>query len=203
MKLPAYLAPVLAAALAAAAVAQPAAAFTRPIIDLSVGKSFGSDGTPNDGGMSAALSPLWNAGDRSRFGVTAFADDIGTSRTVLFDRTGSVDLGTIAQRHRMSYGLAWRGDRDVIRRPRWAAGLTALAGWWRVADDVRGNGAEAVSAVGYALGLDARRRMSPRHEVGLAVRYQELTSDRHSVFRRVDHYGTAALEWRWTVDAGK
>ena len=201
MRLPAFIVPALAAALVAAVAAHPAAALTKPAFDIAIGKSFAIDGVPNTGGMSVAFSPLWSIGDRSRFGVTGFADDIGTTQMLLVDRTSALDLGTVAQRHRMTYGLAWRADRDVIRRKRWVAGLTALAGWWRVTDDIRGDFADAASAVGLGLGFEARRAMTSRHEFGLAARYQELTSDRHAGFRRVDHYATAALEWRWTVDA--
>jgi hypothetical protein len=203
MKSPVCLAPVLIAVLAVAAMSQPAAAFTKPQLDLAVGKTFGIDGTPSTGGMSVAFSPLWNLGERSRFGVTGFVDDIGTSAVQLVDRTNSLDLGTVADLHRLTYGVAWRADHDVVRRKRWAAAVTGLAGWWRVADDVRGNPTTAASAIGFGLGLEARKAMTLRHEFGLAVRYQELTSDRHAAFRRVDHYATAALSWRWTVDAGK
>ncbi len=189
-----------AVALAAALAAGPASAFSKPVLDLAAGKTFGVDGTPNAGGLSVAVSPLWRAGDRALFGGSVFFDDIGTASAELFDGANGIDLGTIGDRHRMIYGLAWRGDYDLVQRRRWTAGLTGMAGWWRIQDDLRGDPVAAASAVGYSLGVGARRAMTPRHEVGIALRYQELTSDRRAGFRRVDHYATAGLEWRWTAD---
>ena len=181
------------------AAARPAAAFSPPILDFSLGRSFGSDGAPNAGGISAALSPMWDMGESGRFGATLFADDIGTTRLALRDRTSGADLGLVADRHRQAYGLAWRADYDLVRRARWATALSGTAGWWRITDDVRGAITQASSAIGLGLGLEVRHALALRHEAGFAVRYQELTSDRHSNYRRVDHYATAALEWRWTV----
>jgi len=191
---------ILAVILAGAVFARPAAAFSFPVLDVALGQSLGVDGAPNDGGLSAEFSPLWRVGERSHFGLTTFADDIGTGTLDLVDHSSGTDLGTVTEHHRMTYGLAWRADHDVLQRRRWAVGVSGLAGWWRIQDDVRGASAGAASAVGYAIGLDIRNAMTSRHEFGIATRWQALTSDRHSSFRRVDHYATAALEWRWTTD---
>ncbi len=194
----------LALAAALGACARPAAAWSVPAFDLAVGQSFGIDGTPHEGGLAVAFSPLWRAGDHARFGATVFADDIGNQTEELFDRSrsdlGSPELGTVVSLHRMTWGLAWRGDWDVLRRGRWTGSLSGLGGWWRVQDDVRGTNLDAASAVGYALGASARRQVTGRHEVGVTLRWQQLTSDRHANYRRVDHYATAALDWRWSLE---
>jgi hypothetical protein len=175
-----------------------ARAFSMPALDLSMGQSFGVDGTPNDGGLSVEFAPLWRAGARTRFGIAAFADDIGNSRQALANQ--GVDLGTVVSLHRMTWGYAWRADYDFVHRDKWAAGLTGVAGWWRIQDDIRGNNAQAASAVGGGLGLSARHTLTGRHEVGVSVRWRALTNDKSAEFQRVDHYATAALEWRWGID---
>jgi hypothetical protein len=175
-----------------------ARAFSMPALDLSMGQSFGVDGSPNDGGLSVEFAPLWRAGERAHFGIAAFADDIGNDRQSLSNK--GVDLGTVVSLHRMTWGYAWRADYDFARGRKWAAAVTGVAGWWRIQDDVRGINAQAASAVGAGLGLSARRTLTGRHEVGLSVRWRALTNDKSAEFQRVDHYATAALQWRWGID---
>lgn len=172
-----------------------AAAFSQPTLDVTVGKSFAMDHEPSGGGLSAAIAPMWPFANHARFGVALFADDIGTDIDPLAD-DGS-DLGMAASRHRWAWGGAWRGDADVMRGKRWVANVSGSMGWWRVEDDRSGRFLAAAGSVGIAAGLGIRRHMTPHHDAGLVVRWHELTSDRHSIFRRVDHYATASLEWRW------
>ena len=197
----ALLAPALVAALAVAAFAGSAAAFSSPTLDASVGRTLGAHGEPNDGGVSVMFSPMWSAGNRTRFGVATFVDDIGTTQKPFVDAAGGALIGSVADRHRMTWGFAWRADHDVLLRRRWSVGVSALTGWWRVVDDLRGTPLEAASAVGLGVGIDARRKLAARHEIGIATRWQTMTSDPHAAFQRVHHYATAALEWRWTVSA--
>jgi hypothetical protein len=181
--------------------ARTAAAWSRPALDLAVGESFGAAGLPQGGGLSATLSPLWPVGERARFGVALFADDIGTTLGHLYDPNDHTDLGLVAQRHRWTWGGAWRGDLDMVRRPRWTAAATGAWGYWRVEDDVRGVVQQAGSAVGFTVGAEARRTGAAHHQLGLVVRYHRLLGDRNTGFQRVSHYATGALEWRWAGNA--
>jgi hypothetical protein len=193
--------PALRALLVVAALAAGAGrahAFSLPALDLSMGQSFGVDGAPNDGGLSVEFAPLWRAGERTRFGVAAFADDIGNSTQSISNK--GVDIGTVTSLHRMTWGYAWRVDYDLLRGRKWAAGVNGLAGWWRVQDDTRGTDYRAASAVGGAFGVAARRTLTGRHDIGLNVQWHQLTSDKSAGFQRVDRYATAALEWRWNID---
>src|SRR5438874_1399956 len=97
---------VLAMACAGALVggARPVAALPPPALDVTFGNTFGSDGSPNSGGLAFAFSPLWRAGDRARFGASVFADDIGNQTQELLNRAQGTDLGTIVSLHRMAYG---------------------------------------------------------------------------------------------------
>jgi hypothetical protein len=186
---------IAAAALAAAP--HNAAAWSRPELVFSAGKSFAVNGSPSGGGLCASLSPMWASGEHGSFGATVFAHDIGTRVTDLLDPNDHTSLGLTATQHRWAWGAAWRGDYELTRSKRWATGVSGTLGWWRVEDDRSGRFIAAAGAVGLGLGADVRRVMTKQHEVGLALRYHELTSDRHSAFRRVDHYATGALEWRW------
>jgi len=197
---------MLVSALFLAALALPAApaaagAWSRPDLDLSAGQSFGTDGDPTGGGFAVALAPLWPAGDHARFGVSVFADDIGTSLVEVYDRNSGQDLGTVSTRHRWTWGAAWRGDYDLVRRPRWGSSVSGEWGWWRVEDDVRGTIQSAISAVGVGLGVDARHRLAGTHSVGVNVKYRQLFDPHDSAGRHPWHYASAALEWRWAATA--
>jgi len=189
---------VALAAAATAAFAPPAHALSAPAIELAAGQAFGADGAPGGGGLSVAVTPLWPAGDRARFGVTLFADDIGTSLTPLLDPHNGTNLGTSASLHRWTWGAAWRGDLDVARRGPWTASASGTWGWWRIVDDSGGNFVAAASAVGIGLGGAVRHPLGVGHQVGLAVRWQRLFAEKNSAYRRMQGYASAALEWNWT-----
>jgi hypothetical protein len=193
-----FAAPLLAAAVAAAAIAGPGAAVPRPQLVLAAGQSFGADGNPSGGGLSAAFSPLWPVADHARFGGTVFADDIGTDLGRLFDPHTGGDLGAVALRHRWAWGAAWRGEYDLHQAARWAAGASGTWGWYRFEDDQRGAVTGARSAVGLSLGTDVRRTVSPTQQLGVALRYHQLFQGRRAAPKQVRRYATAALEWRWS-----
>jgi len=188
-----------AAMVAAALAAAPARALTPPALHFALGGSFGADGNPDSGGITASVAPLWPLGSRGRFGVEAFAHDIGSDIGALLDPHNGVDLGLVANRHRWAWGGAWRGDVDVVARPKWASSLTGTWGYWRIVDDVRGSLSRSASAVGVGAGIDARRRLTTGHMVGIAARWQKLFAERNSDYRRVGQYATVALEWNWAA----
>lgn len=190
---------LLGVTLAAAGAPGTAGAWTRPDFELTLGRTLGANDTPNDGGLSVAVAPMWTAADRAHFGVSVFADDIGTHLATLRDPNVGTDLGVTADLHRWTWGVAWRGDLDVIQRKRWAGGLSAQMGWWRILDDVRGGSLATASDVGLAVGANVRRTLTGDHEVGVAGRWQRLFDQRNSAYRRADGYATLALEWRWNA----
>lgn len=187
----------LALATALAPCAQRAQAMPRPSLDVGLGSTFWATGSPSGGGLSASLSPLWPVLDRARFGATLFADDIGTTVVQLYDRNDGTALGPAAENHRWAYGAAWRGDFDVLTRPKWSLAGTGAWGYWRVEDDRRGTTTAAAGAVGFALGVEGLRSLNARHSAGLALRYHRLFPDRRAAYARTQRYASAALEWRW------
>jgi hypothetical protein len=194
-RIPAIL--LLGVAALAAASARPAAAWSLPSLDVAVGKAHPGPGTPYEGGMSFAISPLWPAGDHAQFGVSFMADDMGATLIDLYDLNDGVALGTVATNHGTTWAAAWRGDVDLLRRPKWVVGATGNIGYWRVADDIRGARTGTASDVGLGLGLSARRRFAHTHEYGVVVRAQRLFDQRNAAYRRAGSYSTVALEWRW------
>jgi len=189
----------LAAGLGAALLApvQAAAGPPRPDIVIGAGGTFATSGTPQGGGASFSLSPLWAVNDRMRFGVMVFADDIGTTIARLSDPNDGSDLGAVALDHRWTFGGAWRADADLVHRGRWTGAVTGSWGYWRIEDDVRGVTTAAASAVGVTLGANARHAMSSGQAIGFEVRYHKIFSDRGTAYRRVEHYASAAIDWRW------
>jgi hypothetical protein len=176
---------------------RPAHAWSRPEFNFAAGSTFGADGSPGEGGAAASITPMWPVGERVRFGVSLFADDIGTELGQLYDPNDHTDLGTGALRHRWVWGAAWRGDADIARRGRWAASLSGTWGWSRIEDDSRGAPLTAASAVGVGLGGGVRRSVAPGQTLGLVVRWQRLFAERNASYRRVERYTSAAVEWGW------
>ncbi len=187
---------LLVAALGAAA-ARPAHAGAVPVFSFAAGTTLGADSSPAGGGASLTLSPMWPVSDRVRFGVSLFADDIGSDLGDLFDPNDQSNLGTVSLGHRWTWGAAWRGDVDLARAGRWAASASGTWGWWRVEDDLRGTPVASASSVGAGIGMEVRRSVAPGQTLGLLVRGQRLFAQGNSSYRRVQHYATAALEWNW------
>ncbi len=188
---------VIAAVLVAGLSAHDASAWSRPQIVFSAGQTFGADGSPSDGGLSAAVTPTWPAGDHARFGVSLFADDIGTDLGTLFDPNDHTVLGTVGLNHRWAWGAAWRGDVDVMHRGRWTGSVLGTMGWTRIEDDRRGDVTNAASAVSLGGGVGFRRAVGTHHDLGVTVRWQRLFAERNASYRRVQQYAAAAVEWGW------
>jgi hypothetical protein len=191
------LAAALVAALATSTSAFPWA--SRPALVVSAGGTFAVTGTPDGGGLSFSISPMWPVTERVRFGLVAYADDMGSTLVELRDPNDGTSLGTAADLHRWAWGAAWRADADVWSLGRWAGGASGAWGYWRVEDDRRGQNLAAASALGFTLGADARHPVGRARDIGLALRYHRLSLDRSAGWRRVDRYASAALELRWAA----
>ena len=196
MKIRSLIEAMVAVALVAA-VSRPAHAWSRPEVNLAAGTTLGADNLPAQGGLSVVLAPMWPITDHARFGVSVFADDIGSELGQLRDPNNNTSLGTAAFAHRWTWGGAWRGDVDVARAGRWTASASGTWGWWRIEDDLRGTNVASASAVGVGLGGEMRRPIAPSQTLGIIVRWQRLFAQRNSSYRRVQHYASAALEWGW------
>lgn len=199
--------PLCLAALLAGAAATTTTALARPLVPapalaLAGGKTFAVTGEPSGGGASASIAALWPVMERVRFGVQAYADDIGTEVVELLDPNDGTPLGPVAEMHRWAWGAAWRAEADVWSLGRWKGGASGGFGLWRVEDDQRGATFAAGSAVGFRLGADARRPFGRGREIGLALNYHRLDPNDDSAWRRVDRYASAALELRWTGEGG-
>jgi len=186
----------LAAALALAAPAARAAA--GPEMLAGAGGTFAVLGEPNEGGLSAALSVLWpvDAGfedpERVRFGVTGFADDLGTTFGQLVDSAQpTVILGTTEVAHRWAWGVAWRMDASLPGRRGWTPVASGTWGYYHVADDRRGERLAAVESTGFSLAGGVRHAVLKGATMGAMVRYHRLFND------IAGRYASAGLEFGW------
>jgi hypothetical protein len=189
----------VATAMAAATCASASPRVARPDLVLSAGSTFAVTGTPDGGGASFSISPMWPVNERVRFGLVAYADDMGSTLVELRDPNDGVPLGTSAELHRWAWGGAWRAEADLWQHGRWMGGASGSWGYWRVEDDRRGASVAAGSALGFGLGADARRAVGRSRAVGVALRYHRLSVDRSAAWRRADRYASAALELRWVA----
>lgn len=192
---------VLSAAFAALFAAAPAGAVRWMPTDLTLdaGATFATTGDPNGGGASLRATPQWAVTDRVKFGVEIFADDIGTEGVEMIDANDGSSRGIVAQTHRWVYGAAWRADGDLYGGRKWKAGVSGSWGYWRVEDDIRGATQAAFSGVGFGGSAHLRRNVSRTQDLGVALGYTRVFSDRSAEFDRVDRYAWGALEWRWSL----
>jgi len=195
------LAGALAALGVALLVAAPAAASLRPDLTTEAGGTFGINAEPDGGGFSLALAATWPVEPPFglfgglRFGLMGFSDDMGSEEIRLQDPNDpSIDLGPAEGAHRMTWGGAWRLDATLPASWwGWTPAGNATWGVWRVQDDVRGEIQHAVTSTGFGLGLGVERPLTPRHTIGLGVRYQRLFND------TVGRYMSGGLSWRWNL----
>jgi hypothetical protein len=181
---------VWSAALAAALVAS--AAHALPRIELGLGATASSSDGPQESGASATLAALWEIGPRFEFGPMLFADDLGSTLGRLRDANDpSIDLGPIAERHRMTFGGAWRVDALLRSRGRWNGRAGATWGYYRIHEDRIGVVQQALSAVGWSLGAGASRTLWPSTALGISVRWHQLLEERQ------DHYVRATVDLMW------
>jgi len=202
---PLFLAALLVAGAASAAtgaLARPAISIPPPTLEFAGGTTFAVTGEPAGGGATFSVAALWPVMERVRFGVQAYADDIGTEIVELRDPNDGTPLGPAAEMHRWTWGAAWRAEADVWSLGRWKGGASGGLGLWRVEDDRRGVTFAAGSAVGFRLGADARRPFGRGREIGVAINYHRLDQNDQTAWRRVGRYASAAIEFRWTGESG-
>ena len=193
MRRRAGIATILAAVMAMAAGAA-TADDRRPEVVIDVGHTLAVKGDPGGGGIALGVSLLWRVEERFRIGVTATADGLG-ERTGRLLGPGGVDLGPIAELHRVAQGAALRLEAHPGGEHRLDPYLAASWGLYRVRDDVRGAWLGSDDAAGLGLGAGVLRRFSDHHAAGLAVRGQQLSRG------GAGRYLAAALEWRWSMSA--
>ena len=173
------------------------AASTSPEILVAAGSTLGVTGKPGTGGATASLGMLWPVEGRFAFGVSLFADDLGTGLADLHDPNTGIALGTVASSHRWSYGGEWRAEtrlRDSRRvRLLWGAGF----GYGRQEIDQRGDNRGAVSAVVASTGATFLWKAAHGHAFGTTLAYRRELVHRANDPDRATSWATAALEWRW------
>lgn len=170
-------------------------------VDFTAGNTFATTGDPSGGGVSFSATPLWDMTERLHFGVSVFADDIGSRVSELRDPNDGTPIGSVAELHRWAWGGAWHADMDLFSLGRWQTEASSSWGYWRIEDDVRGRTHAANSAVGFAFAGGVHRAVSKTHDLGCLVSYNRVFSDRRQAADRVDRYATVALEWRWMTSA--
>lgn len=180
----------------ACAVARPAAAGPSwPDVLVDGGYTFGASGEPGGGGVMAALAGMWPVDDHLSFGVSAYADDIGTDLEQFIETGPPLTLlGTYENNHRFVYGAGWRLDYESTTKKVWRPFATAGWQYARVQDDARGEVRHAQSAASFGIGGGVRRSLLTSNTVGLLLRYNQIADD------RVKHYLGAAIEWGWRFE---
>ena len=133
---------------------------------------------------------MWPFEEPYRFGIIAFADDLGETLGRLYNSQGE-DLGPVAGVHRLSWGFGWRAEAHRALGERYD--LFGLGTWayYRMEEDVQGTTTRRVNATGLGVGVGASRALTGSQEVGLTVIYRQLW---RGVTQR---YLTVAAEWRW------
>lgn len=178
---------------AVAALAAPAAAGPRvPDFRLTVGGTAAVSGDPSNGGFSLGGTALWPVEGPWRFGVTGFADDMGTQLDQILRLGPPVEkLGATETHHRFVWGGEWRLEAQLPAKGRWTPTAHLTWGVMRVQDDARGVVIGAESAVSSGFGFGIRRPVLQRSTVGATVQVHRLSND------RVRSYASAGVEWGW------
>lgn len=161
----------------AALVAGAGPARANPDLEATLGGTLAISGTPDDGGWSVSLSPMWDVHDRWLFGVMLFADDMGTEFGQLVDPNDGSDRGTVQLGHTHVLGAAWRLDREWGSITTWLPYVSGTWGYYRLLDDVRGEPRGREGSTGFSLAGGVRRAVSDRQAIGVSVRYHRLFND--------------------------
>lgn len=180
---------VCAVTLALVACVARAGASAAPGLEITAGGTFGISGNPDSGGWSVALSPMWTVEDRILFGVTFFADDIGTEIGRLRDPNDGTDLGATELGHTYVLGTGWRLDREWGSLLTWMPYASGTWGYYNVTDDRRGSIVHRTGSTGFSLAGGVRRAVGERYAVGTSVRYHRLFND------RLGRYVEWAVDW--------
>jgi hypothetical protein len=185
------------AALACAVGVSAERACAAPELSLSGGSTLAIVGEPGEGGASISAGLLWPfdaaapIGERMRFGVHLFADDLGARISRLLDPNDQTDLGLAEDLHRDAFGAAWRMDAVFDGPGAWLPYTSGTWGFYWVQDDVRGESREAVGSTGFSLGAGLMRPIAGASTLGVGARYHRLFND---VAAR---YVSLSAEWRW------
>lgn len=183
--------------LALVCAATPARAGVAPELVLGFGNSFAANGDPGEGGVSVTGSILWPFEERFMFGVSFYADDLGTGLAQLVDPNTGQDLGTVADLHRWSYGGEWRTEATLHRNRRtrwvWNAGF----GYAREERDQRGLVNGVVSGLMASTGTSFLLQAAHGHAFGATVALRHAFVSREFDAGRPTSWATAAFEWRW------
>jgi hypothetical protein len=172
-------------------------AWASPELSFSGGTTLAILGEPDEGGASVSAGLLWPVegpealGDRMRFGVHLFADDLGARLTRLLDPNDQSDLGLAEDLHRDAFGAAWRLDAVFDGPGGWIPYTSGTWGFYWVQDDVRGDARDAVGSTGFSLGAGLLRPIAGASSLGLGVRYHRLFND------VAGRYASLSAEWRW------
>jgi len=173
------------------------AAWAGPEVGLAAGTTLGVNGSPGSGGASGSVALMWPFEDRWSFGVTAYADDFGTSLADLFDPNTGGALGTVASRHRWGFGAGWRAEARLVRSTPWRLQWGADFGYQRQEQDVRGTVNDAVSGLVLATGPTLLRRLAGGQAIGLSATYKHMVVSREANADRTTDWAALAATWRW------
>jgi hypothetical protein len=135
---------------------------------------------------------MWPVAPRISFGVMLHGDDAGSTVDSLRDEQGhGLDYGKIEQVHRAAWGASWRLDAEAPARFRATPFASATWGYYRVADDLRGEKISSVGSAGFSLAAGARWQLGRYVALGAVVRYHRLFNDREGRFM------SAGLDCAW------
>jgi hypothetical protein len=149
-------------------------------------------GAPDGGGSSASLAALWPVAPRFSFGVMLHGDDAGSTVDSLRDEQGhGLVHGKVEQVHRAAWGVSWRLDAAAPARFGATPFASATWGYYRVADDLRGEELGSVGSAGFSLAAGARWPLGRHFALGAVVRYHRLFNDREGRFM------SAGLDFVW------
>ncbi len=155
----------------------------RPELSGSLGGSFAVLGQPSGGGTSAALSAMWPVAPGVSIGVMIHGDDAGSTVDSLRDEQGrGLSSGKVEQVHRAASGVSWRLDVTAPTRFRTTLFSSATWGYYRIADDLRGEEIGSAGSTGASLGAGARWKLSRHFAVGATARCHWLFNDREGRF---------------------
>jgi hypothetical protein len=179
----------LAVLVALATTGGTAAARVMPGFDASLGGAFAVSGSPDGGGLSFSISPMWPVEDRVAFGAMFFVDDMGTEFGRLQDPNDGTDLGAVSTNHGHVAGAAWRLDAEWGSLRTWLPFVSGTWGYYRVIEDVRGTTLGEVGSTGFSVAVGARRPLGGRNAVGASIRYHRLFND------HIGRYVGGAIDW--------
>ena len=194
----------LVLALALVGPAGAGAADWRPEVTGSVGGTLAVLGEPGGGGAAVDAGFLWPVQDGIAFGFGVLADDLGEDMGRLRDPKNGSDLGPVPARHRWAMAVVWRADVRPPERFGLKSRLPLGLGWilhepfasgtwgyYRIADEARGEKVDDVGSIGFSLAAGLRGRIGRNLAVGPTVRYHRLFND------RAGRYVSAGLDWSW------